>query len=108
MAESFWYMKNCDLLSHVPAEDIAWLEGHSRVRRMKRGEPIYLPSQSADGMVLVATGRVKICHTNPDGKQSVIDFVDAGRGFRRACVVRCSATRRVCRNHGKDHANPDS
>ena len=87
MAESFWYMKNCDLFSHVPAEDIAWLEGHSRIRRLKRGEPIYLPSQSADGVILVASGRVKICHTNPDGKQSVIDFVDEGEVFGELALL---------------------
>ena len=81
MAESFWYIKNCDLFSQVKAEDIAWLESHARMRRLKRGEPIYLPSQSADGVLLVASGRVKICHATPEGKQSIIDFVDAGEVF---------------------------
>ena len=87
MAESFWYIKNCDLFNQVAGEDIAWLESHSRVRRMKRGTPIYLPSESADGVLLVASGRVKICHTTPDGKQSIIDFVDAGEVFGELALL---------------------
>ena len=87
MAESFWYIKNCDLFSQVTAEDIAWLESHARMRRLKRGEPIYLPSQSADGVLLVASGRVKICHATPEGKQSIIDFVDAGEVFGELALL---------------------
>ncbi len=87
MAECFWYIKNCDLFNQVASEDIVWLESHSRIRRMKRGEPIYLPSQSADGVLVVASGRVKICHTTPDGKQSIIDFVDAGEVFGELALL---------------------
>ncbi len=87
MAESFWYLKNCNLFSQVASEDISWLESHSRVRRMKRGEPIYMPSQSADGVLLVAKGRIKICHTTPEGKQSIIDFVDEGEVFGELALL---------------------
>lgn len=87
MAECFWYMKQCNLFGQVAPEDIAWLEGHSRMRKLKRGEPIYLPSQSADGVVLVASGRVKICHSTPEGKQSIIDFIDAGEIFGELALL---------------------
>lgn len=87
MAECFWYMKNCNLLDQVAAEDIAWLERRSRMRKLKRGEPIYLPSQSADGVILVASGRVKICHSTPEGKQAIIDFVDAGEVFGELALL---------------------
>jgi CRP-like cAMP-binding protein len=80
-------MKKCNLFSQVAPEDIAWLEGHSRMRKLKRGEPIYLPSQSADGVVLVASGRVKICHSTPEGKQSIIDFIDAGEIFGELALL---------------------
>ena len=87
MAECFWFMKNCNLFEQVATEDIAWLEGHARMRKLKRGEPIYLPSQSADGVVLVASGRVKICHSTPEGKQSIIDFIDAGEVFGELALL---------------------
>ena len=81
MAERFWQLKDCDLFSRVADEDIAWLESRSRMRKLKRGEPIYLPSESPDGVLLVAAGRVKICHKTPDGKQAIIGFVDPGEVF---------------------------
>ena len=87
MAECFWYMKNCNLLDQVAPDDIAWLERRSRMRKLKRGEPIYLPSQSADGVILVASGRVKICHSTPEGKQAIIDFVDAGEVFGELALL---------------------
>ena len=87
MAECFWYMKNCNLFSQVAAEDIAWLEGQSRMRKLKRGEPVYLPSQSVDGVILIASGRVKICHTTPEGKQAILDFIDAGEIFGELALL---------------------
>ena len=87
MAESFWHIKNCDLFAQVSHEDIAWLESKSRMRKMKRGEPIYLPTESADGVLLVASGRVKICHTTPEGKQSIIGFVDPGEVFGELALI---------------------
>ncbi|MFK7766491.1 MAG: Crp/Fnr family transcriptional regulator [Mariniblastus sp.] len=81
MADSFWYIKNCNLFSQLAAHDIAELEAQSRVRKLKRGEPVYLPHEQADGVILVAQGRVKICHATPDGKQSILGFVDSGEIF---------------------------
>ena len=81
MADSFWYIKNCNLFSQLSASDIAELESQSRMRKLKRGEPVYLPHEQADGVILVAQGRVKICHATPDGKQSILGFIDSGEIF---------------------------
>lgn len=62
-------------------EDLQWLEGKSKMRKLKRGEPVYLPSQHSDGVILVADGRVKICHVTPDGKQSILNFIDKNEIF---------------------------
>ncbi len=64
-----------------------WLEQQSTMRKMKRGEPVYLPSQEADGLLLVAEGRVKICHMTPEGKQSILNFIDAGEVFGELAIV---------------------
>lgn len=74
MADSFWYIKNCNLFSQLSAADISELESQSRMRKLKRGEAVYLPQDQADGVILVAQGRVKICHATPDGKQSILGF----------------------------------
>ena len=87
MADSFWYIKNCNLFSQLSASDIAELESQSRVRKLKKGEPVYLPNEQADGVLLVAQGRVKICHATPDGKQSILGFVDAGEIFGELAIL---------------------
>lgn len=81
MAEKYWDLSNCDLFSHLSPQDIQFLELHSKMRKFKRGEPVYLPSQDADGVILVVEGRVKICHITPEGKQSIMNFIDAGELF---------------------------
>ena len=87
MADSFWYIKNCNLFSQLSASDIAELEAQSRVRKLKKGEPVYLPHEQADGVLLVAQGRVKICRATPDGKQSILGFVDVGEIFGELAIL---------------------
>jgi CRP-like cAMP-binding protein len=87
MADSFWYIKNCNLFSQLSASDIAELESQSRMRKLKKGEPVYLPHEQADGVLLVAHGRVKICHATPDGKQSILGFIDAGEIFGELALL---------------------
>lgn len=71
----------------MSAEDLRWLEKQSTMRKLKRGEPVYLPSQQADGLLLVAKGRVKICHMTPEGKQSILNFIDQGEIFGELAVI---------------------
>ena len=35
----------------------------------------------------MASGRVKICHSTPEGKQSIIDFIDAGEVFGELALL---------------------
>lgn len=81
MPDSFWFIKNCNIFSQMSSEDLQWVEGHSRMRKLKRGEPVYLPNHQTDGVLLVAEGRVKICHITPEGKQSILNFIDQNEIF---------------------------
>ena len=87
MAEKYWDLSNSDLFSQLLPEDIHYLEANSKTRKFKRGEPIYLPSQAADGVLLIAKGRVKICHLTPDGKQSILNFIDSGEIFGELALL---------------------
>ena len=87
MRDSFWYLKNCDLFTRLSPPDIAELETQSRMKTLKRGEPVYLPNQAADGVILIAQGRVKICHATPDGKQSILNLIDPGEIFGELAIV---------------------
>ncbi len=81
MSDFYWYLKDCDLFSYLRDDEIRLLESESKTRDFRRGEPIYLPNESADGVMLVTRGRVKICHVTPEGKQSILNFVDSGELF---------------------------
>lgn len=81
MSNSYWYLKDCDLFTFVNDIEVRQLESLSRTRTFKRNERIYLPNDLADAVLLVAKGRVKIYHVTPDGKQSILNFIDAGELF---------------------------
>ena len=81
MSDFYWYLKDCDLFAYLSDHDIRLLESASKTRDFRRGEPIYLPNESADAVLLVVKGRVKICHVTPEGKQSILNFIDTGELF---------------------------
>ena len=81
MSDFYWYLKDCDLFSYLNDLEIRQLENVSRTKEFRRGEPIYLPNDEADAVMLVAKGRVKICYVTPEGKQSILSFIDTGELF---------------------------
>ena len=87
MSDTFWYLKKCNLFAQLQAPDIAQLESQAKTRTLKKGEPVYLPQDQADAVLLIAQGRVKICHATPDGKQSIIGFIDAGEIFGELALL---------------------
>ncbi len=83
---SFWYIKNCSLFSQLLASDIVELDSQSRVRKLNKGGSVYVARQYGDALLLVAEGRVKICHASADGKQTSLGFVDAGEVFGESTI----------------------
>jgi len=81
MQDRVWYLKKCDLLGNLTGEQLADLERKSQMKRFLKGSPIYLPSQPADSVMLIADGLVKICHLTGDGKVSTLAFVKTGELF---------------------------
>ena len=87
MAESFWHLKNFYLFEHLAPADIERLEAVSKYRQLSRGEPVYLPADLADGVLLLISGRVKICQITPDGKQSIMTFIEPGEIFGEFAIL---------------------
>jgi len=81
MSERLWFLKRCDLFQRLGQEQLAALEARCRVRKIPRATPVYLPSDQADGVLLLAEGRVKIGSITPDGKQSILAFIEPGELF---------------------------
>ena len=87
MTERMWYLKRCKLFEQLPIEEIQALESVCRYRKFARGNPVYLPAEQADAVLLVLTGRVKICSFTSEGKQSILAFVDPGELFGELAVL---------------------
>ena len=87
MTEELWYLKQCDLFRQITPEETARIEPRCRARHFKRGEPIYLPSDSADSALVLAEGRVKIGSITSDGKQTILAFIEPGEMFGELSVL---------------------
>ncbi len=87
MPESYWHISRNNFFSQIAPDDIRQLEVASKIRKFKRGEPIYLPVDAADGVLLLTSGRVKLCHLTHEGKQSIFVFVEPGEIFGELSVV---------------------
>lgn len=81
MTEKYWYLKDCDLFQQLAPEQLRELESRCRVRKFPANTPIYLPADQAEGVLLMASGRAKICSVTSEGKQSILAFVEAGEMF---------------------------
>ena len=69
----------------LPAQH-ARLDGCSRTGSFPIGAPVYLPSEEADSVYLLAKGLVKVCHLTDDGKQSILAFVEPGELFGESAI----------------------
>ena len=87
MQEKYWYLKNCDLFQQLPPAELAALETRSRIRKFSRGTPIYLPADHADGVLLLAEGRVKIGSFTEEGKQTILAFIEPGELFGELALL---------------------
>lgn len=81
MSEKLWYLKNCPLFEQLTADHLQKIEARSKAREFARGTPVYLPLDGTNAVYLLASGRVKICHLTPDGKQSILAFIEPGELF---------------------------
>lgn len=76
MSETYWHLSKCNLFGKLQPDEIRSLESAATIRKCKRSETVYLPQDAAENVLLQATGRTKICHMTPDGKQSILMFIE--------------------------------
>ena len=86
MSEKLSYLKNCQLFEQLTADDLQAVEARSKSRAFPRGTPIYLPLDETNSVFLLASGRVKICNLTPDGKQSILAFIEPGELFGELAI----------------------
>ena len=87
MSDKLWYLKNCKLFEQLTADQLQEIEATTRARSFARNSPIYLPVDETDSVFLLAVGRVKICHLTPEGKQSILAFIEPGELFGELALI---------------------
>ncbi len=87
MSQSFWHVRNCSLFGQLDEDQLQGIEQRSRVRKFPKGSSVYLPTDTSDGAFLLAEGRVRICSTTPEGKHSILAFVEPGELFGELALV---------------------
>ncbi|MCA9103277.1 MAG: Crp/Fnr family transcriptional regulator [Planctomycetales bacterium] len=81
MPEKVWHLKEFRLFEQLSPEQLARIEAHARMRHFARKSLVYLPGDAAEAVLLVVSGRVKICNFTADGKQSILTFIEPGEVF---------------------------
>lgn len=87
MSEKLWYLKQCPLFDRLTPDEIERIERVGKARQFSRGAPIYLPADEASSVLLLASGRAKICHLTAEGKQSILAFIEPGELFGELALL---------------------
>jgi CRP-like cAMP-binding protein len=87
MHEKYWLLKKCSLLEQLSTAELSRLESRCRIRNFPRRSPIYLPSEDASAVLLLASGRVKICSFTSDGRQGILAFIEPGELFGEHALI---------------------
>ncbi|MEX2139437.1 MAG: Crp/Fnr family transcriptional regulator [Pirellulales bacterium] len=81
MAEKLWFLKHSKLLSSLSEDELQTLERNAVVRTFEKHQMVYLPSEPGRTVLVVLRGRVKLKDVTPDGKETILAFLDEGELF---------------------------
>ena len=87
LMDKYWILKRCDLFGNLHSDRLQALESRCRFREFPRNSAVYFPAEQADGVLLLASGRIKICSVATDGKQSILAFIEPGELFGELALV---------------------
>lgn len=87
MTNRISYLNRCDVFGGLHGEEADHLERCSRLRQFRKGELIYFPTEPAESMLLVVSGRVIIRDITSDGKETILAFIDPGEMFGEVALI---------------------
>jgi CRP-like cAMP-binding protein len=87
MPNKLWYLKRCDLFEHLTPEQAERLDHHALTRMFPKGALVYSPSEPGQTVMVLASGRVKIKDLTPDGKETILAFIEEGELFGELALV---------------------
>ena len=87
MERRLWFLKGYDLFENLTPEQAQRLERHALFRSFKRNSLIYSPSDVGQSIMVLAKGRVKIKDITPDGKETILAFIEEGEIFGELAIL---------------------
>lgn len=87
MDGKLWYLKQCDLFERLSAEQAARLDRHAVLRTFKKRALVYAPLQPGQVVLILARGRIKIKDITPDGKETILAFIEEGELFGELALL---------------------
>ncbi len=81
MTGSIWYLKTCDLFERLSDAEAERLNRRALVRTFKKKAVVYAPAEAGQTVLVLATGRVKIYGLTPEGRETILAFVEQGELF---------------------------
>ncbi len=93
MSENIWHLKRCSLFERLSPAELSQLESSARMRRFARKSLVYLPADEANAVLLLVSGRIKICSISEDGKESILGFIEPGELFGELSLLEAGGDR---------------
>ncbi len=93
MSEKTWHLKRCSLFEQLTPDELTELESSARMRSFPRKSLVYLPADQANAVLLLVSGRIKICNISSDGKESIIAFIEPGEIFGELALLDANGDR---------------
>lgn len=81
MANSIWFLKKCDLFERLSDAEAERLNRRALVRHFRKKSTIYAPSEAGQTVLVLASGRVKVFDLTPEGRETIMAFVEQGELF---------------------------
>jgi CRP/FNR family transcriptional regulator, dissimilatory nitrate respiration regulator len=80
------FISNVTLFKGLPEPQVAELSRIAETRVYKRGELIFSEGDSANGLYMLFTGRVKVFKLSLEGKEQILHIIEPGEPFGEVAV----------------------
>src|SRR5262249_21551041 len=82
-----WYLKQCDLFERLSEAEAGRLNRRALVRRFKKHTLVYSPTEPGQSVMVLARGRVKVKDITPDGRETILAFIEEGELFAELALL---------------------
>jgi CRP/FNR family cyclic AMP-dependent transcriptional regulator len=80
-------LRNHALFAHLTSGEVDQLLAHARVAHYRHGEVIFHKASPGTGMMAVLAGQVRISAPSPDGREIVLNMINAGEVFGEIALL---------------------